>query len=292
MIRWWIRLRCSRWLGTSWFKFDSIARKASHFTAKRASSAFVTIERLSTKTRWPRADRPLRWSAPTGSESNSKISEVEFLLVDFFPFIFVGSCIVRTFCICRSPHGLLSCLSFSACVNGRDVRELDDLFFRTTIGIQRAFKLKKPEWPCGWEYKQGLSCLVASSGRLQMKEKDVPEIHCTSICPAKLYLQGPSVVPDFQCPNNFTLIFELRSADCLESLPLLSSKTPRKNSSCKCNVWCCCERLPDVRSHLRTRWSRRTINHNASHSTKTVCRTGSARLVELALRSCSDHWSD
>ena len=46
----------------------------------------------------------------------------------FFPFIFVGSCIVRTFCICRSPHGLLSCLSFSACVNDRDVRELDDLF--------------------------------------------------------------------------------------------------------------------------------------------------------------------
>ena len=28
----------------------------------------------------------------------------------FFPFIFVGSCIVRTFCICRSPHGLFSCL--------------------------------------------------------------------------------------------------------------------------------------------------------------------------------------
>ena len=40
----------------------------------------------------------------------------------FFPFFFVG------FCICGSPHGLLSCLSFSACVNGRDVRELDDLF--------------------------------------------------------------------------------------------------------------------------------------------------------------------
>ena len=56
-----------------------IARNASHFTAKRASSAFVMIERLSTNTRWPRADRPLRWSAPTGSESNSKISEVEFL---------------------------------------------------------------------------------------------------------------------------------------------------------------------------------------------------------------------
>ena len=111
----------------------------------------------------------------------------------FFPFFFVGSCIVRTFCICGSPHGLLSCLSFSACVNGRDVRELDDLFYRTTIGIQRAFKLKKPEWPCGWEYKQAFSCLVASSGRLQIKEKDVPEIHCTSICPAKLYLQGPSV---------------------------------------------------------------------------------------------------
>ena len=135
---------------------------------------------------------------------NSKISEVEFLF-DFFPFIFVGFCIVWIFCICRSPHGLLSCLSFSAWVNGRDVRELDDLSFcRTTISIQRAFKLKKLELPCGWEYKQAFSCLVASSGRLQIKENDVPEIHWTSICP-KLYLQGLSVVPDFhkfQCPNN------------------------------------------------------------------------------------------
>ena len=106
----------------------------------------------------------------------------------------------------------------------------------------------------------------------------------------KLYLQGPSVVPDFQCPKTLPLIFELRSAGCLESLPLLSSKTPRKNSSCKCNVSCCCERLPDVRSHLRPRWSRRTINHNASHSTKTACRTRSGRLVggactPLVLRS-------
>ena len=42
------------------------------------------------------------------------------------------------------------------------------------------------EWPCGWEYKQALSCLVASSGRLRIKEKYVPEIHCISICP-KLY---------------------------------------------------------------------------------------------------------
>ena len=68
------------------------------------------------------------------------------------------------------------------------------------------------------------------------------------------------------------------------------SKTPRKNSGC--NVSCFCERLPDVHSHLQPRWSRRTINHNASHSTKTACRTRSGRLVELALRLCSDHWSD
>ena len=90
--------------------------------------------------------------------------------------------------------------------------------------------------------------------------------------------------------EHFTLIFELRSADCRESMPLLSSKTPRKNSSCKCNVSCFCERLPDVRSHLRPRWSRRTIDHNASQSTKTAWRTRSGRLVELALRSCSDRW--
>ena len=98
----------------------------------------------------------------------------------------------------------------------------------------------------------------------------------------------------FQTFSVQTLIFELRSADCLESMPSLSLKTPRKNSSCKCNVnvSCFCERLPDVRSHLRPRWSRRTINHNASQSTKTAIRTRSGRLVELALRSCSDRWSD
>ena len=43
-----------------------------------------------------------------------------------FPFIFVGSCIVRTFFTWRSPLDLLSCLSLSECVNGRDVHELDD----------------------------------------------------------------------------------------------------------------------------------------------------------------------
>ena len=62
----------------------------------------------------------------------AKISEVEFPLVDFFPFIFVGYCIVRTFAsadhLTAYFNFQLSCLSFSACVNGRDVRELDDLF--------------------------------------------------------------------------------------------------------------------------------------------------------------------
>ena len=106
----------------------SIAQNASHFTAKRASSAFVTIERLSTKNQRPRADWPLQLSAPTGSESNSKVSEVELApLGRFFPFIFVGSCIVQTFCIWQSPYSLLSCLSLSACVNGRDVRAIANL---------------------------------------------------------------------------------------------------------------------------------------------------------------------
>ena len=50
--------------------------------------------------------------------------------------------------------------------------------------------------------------------------------------------------------------------------------------------------IADVRSHLRPRWLRRTINHNASHSTKTACRTRSRAGRLLALRSCSDHWSD
>ena len=68
------------------------------------------------------------------------------------------------------------------------------------------------------------------------------------------------------CPNNLTLIFELRSADCLESMPLLPSKTPRKPSSCKCNVSCFCERLPDVHSHLQPRWSRPTNNQSLVRS--------------------------
>ena len=47
--------------------------------------------------------------------------------------------------------------------------------------------------------------------------------------------------PEVNVPeNNCTLIFELRSADCLESMLLLSSKTPRKKSSCNCNVSCFC----------------------------------------------------
>ena len=34
---------------------------------------------------------------------------------------------METFYIWRSPHGFLSCLPFSASVNGWDVCELDDL---------------------------------------------------------------------------------------------------------------------------------------------------------------------
>ena len=60
------------------------------------------------------------------------------------------------------------------------------------------------------------------------KEKDVQESHCTSICP-KLHLQGPSVVPDFQCPNNLTLIFELRVTESLYFF-----ENSKKNSSCNC----------------------------------------------------------
>ena len=69
-------------------RYVYIARNASHFTAKRASSAFVTIERLSTKGHAliGRCDDLHRHA--TGSESNSKISEVEFLVVDFSLFFF------------------------------------------------------------------------------------------------------------------------------------------------------------------------------------------------------------
>ena len=79
-----------------------IARNASHFTAKRASSAFVTIERLSHKDQppWP-PPRLIRAAAMicTGRPSQTRrSSEVEFAPVGkFFPFLFSwllhgGSC--------------------------------------------------------------------------------------------------------------------------------------------------------------------------------------------------------
>ena len=65
--------------------------------------------------------------APTCSESNSKISEVEFLLVDFFPFISLALASCGRFA--SADHLTVYFLIYrSACVNGRDVRELDDLF--------------------------------------------------------------------------------------------------------------------------------------------------------------------
>ena len=89
-----------------------IARNASHFTAKRASSAFVTIERLSTKNRQPRADRPLRWSAPTGSELKLKDLWGRVLVGRFFPLFLLAlaSCgrfasvdhLTVYFLVCRS----------------------------------------------------------------------------------------------------------------------------------------------------------------------------------------------
>ena len=64
--------------------------------------------------------------------------------------------------------------------------------------------------------EQAFSCLVASSGRLQTKEKDVPRPRILGWCKKSLHIcpksYSPSVVPDFKCPNNLTLIFELRSA--------------------------------------------------------------------------------
>ena len=48
-------------------------------------------------------------------------------------------------------------------------------------------------------------------------------------------------------------------------------------------LWAFCEQWPDVRSHLQPRWSRRTIKHNASHSTEQACQTRFGQLA-LALR--------
>ena len=63
-------------------------------------------------------------------------------------------------------HGLLSCLSFSACVNGRDVRELDDLL---SYYYQYTESLQVEE--AGVTIDENINrrfffCLGASSGRL------------------------------------------------------------------------------------------------------------------------------
>ena len=142
-----------------------IARNASHFTANglRLLSSRLSgyQQKIDGHVLIGRCD-DLR---PTGSESNSKISEVEFLLVDFFPFISLAlaSCgrfasadhLTVYFLVCRSLRVWMAGMFANLTI-----------FFRTTISIQRAFKLEKLEWQCGWEYKQAFSCLVASSGRL------------------------------------------------------------------------------------------------------------------------------
>ena len=137
----------------------NIARNASHFTAKRASSAFVTIERLSHKDQ-----RPPRWSEvaaamiftgrPSQTQSRRSPWSCLLLLVDFFPFFFSwllhdGSCsrfasgdhlivyFLVCLCLCVWMVGMLRTWR-SACRT-----------IITTISIRRDFKLKMLEWPCG-----------------------------------------------------------------------------------------------------------------------------------------------
>ena len=110
-----------------------LAQSGSHLTANWASSAFVTIERLlkKKKNQRPHAGHAMICTGMAGSESTeSRIFEL--VPVDrLFPFLFFAlslTCwLVQTFYIWRSPHGLQSCLSLCACVNGRDVCELDHL---------------------------------------------------------------------------------------------------------------------------------------------------------------------
>ena len=51
---------------------------------------------------------------------------------------------MQSFYIWRSPHSLLSCLPFSACVNGWDVWELDDLLVVLLLLLPWPKKLKRP----------------------------------------------------------------------------------------------------------------------------------------------------
>ena len=119
--------------------------------------------------------------------------------------------------------------------------------------------------------KQAFSCSATSSGRLQIKDKDDPRPWIFGWWPKVMAhlpnSYSPSVVPDFHCSNNLTLIFALRLSDYLELMALFPLKSPRVNNS-SCNDLCFCERwrtIVDVRSHLQPRcpWSRRTITITA-----------------------------
>ena len=265
-----------------------IARNASHFTAKRASSAFVTIERLSHKDQ-----RPPRWSEVAAAcddlyrqaESNSelKISVVVFAPVGrFFPYLFylaLAWWLMQSFCIWRSPHSLLSCLPLSVCVPGWDVCELDDLL--VVLLLLLLVYGETSSWRCWSDHvdKQAFSCLVASSGCLKIKHKMFQDRESKAggwksldIC---LKSYSPSVVPDFQYPH-WSLSLDLQTVLNQYLYFKFLRKLQQKN---KFKVqrfmllWAFCERWPDLRSHLQPRWSRRTIKHNASHSTEPACET-------------------
>ena len=68
--------------------------------------------------------------------------------------------------------GFLSCLPLSACVNGWDVCELDDLL--VVLLLLLLVYGETSSWRCSSDHvdeniKQAFSCLVASSGRVNIK---------------------------------------------------------------------------------------------------------------------------
>ena len=202
---------------------ESIARNASHFTAKRVSSAFVTIERLSTKkidaTRWSAAAMIVHRQAP---RINSKISEVEFLLVDFslyfcwllhrvdllhLPIISRFTFLFIVLCVCE----------WQGC--SRTWRS----FCRSAISIQRAFKLKKLEWPCGWEYKQAFSCLVASSGRLQKMFQKFIEHQSFQSC----IFKGRRLFPTFSVQTTANLWAQISRLSWINAFTFFENSTKK-----------------------------------------------------------------
>ena len=136
-----------------------------HFTANCASSAFVTIEQLSTKNQWT------RWRAAAMIMMICTGRQLPPVGRLFFYFL-LGSCMLaRADVLHRAITSRFTVLFvFVRVCEFKNVCELDNLFVVVVY---------EEPWSCWSDHvveniKQAFSCLVAPSGCLQTTDKDVP----------------------------------------------------------------------------------------------------------------------